>query len=180
MKITTTSRHYEMTPALREYAEGKIEHLTTFFDHLVNAHIIFEVEKYRHKVEVTIHANGKDFAAHDESEDMYTSVDRVAEKLERQISKYKGKLYKKKTPKLAAIDIELPTDDTDDTDAPPPVSEGAIVPIDPIEFPVLTLSEAVAKLRQNGSEFSIFSNPDTSRVSVLFKRQDGTLGLIEA
>lgn len=178
MKITTTSRHYEMTPALREYAEGKIEHLKTYFDHLVSAHIIFALEKYRHQVEVTIHANGKDFAAHDESEDMYTSVDRVAEKLERQIRKYKGKLYKKKSPKLGEIDVEIPAEDGDEEDEG--VSEGEIVPIDPIEFPVLRLSEAVAKLQQNGSEFSIFSNPDTNRVSVLFKRKDGTLGLIEA
>ena len=110
MKITTTARHYELTPALKEYAEGKVDHLTTFFDKIVSAHVVFALEKYRHFVEATLHVNGKDIVAHGESEDMYTSVDRVVEKLERQLRKYKGKLYKKKSPKLMEIKAEWPQD----------------------------------------------------------------------
>ena len=176
MNIETTSRHYELTPALKEYAETKVEQLTKYFDNIVNAHIIFELEKYRHTAEVTIHINGKDFNSREESEDMYVSVDRVIEKIERQIVKYKGTRFSKKSPKLGEIGVELPPEEPQGESES---SEG-IVAVDPIEFPFLTLSEAVKRMGSEGKEFSIFSNKNTKRLSVLFKREDGSLGLIEA
>jgi putative sigma-54 modulation protein len=177
MHITTTARHYELAPALKEYAESKILNLKKYFDNIVNAHIIFALEKYRHTVEVTLHANGKDFNGKVESENMYTSVDRVIEKLERQIIKHKGKRYKKKTPRLAEIEMDVPPEESEMRTMTP---EEEIVPADPIEFPKLSLSEAVSKLKENGREFSIFSNSLTSRLNVLYVRGDGTFGLIEA
>jgi putative sigma-54 modulation protein len=177
MNITTTARHYQLTPVLKEYAESKVRQLTKYFDNIVNAHIIFELEKYRHAVEVSIHVNGKDFNGREVSEDMYVSVDRVVEKLEVQIRKYKGKRFNKKTPKLADIRVSLPPDEEPE-EAPP--QENEIIPVDPIEFPVLSVGEAVERLKADGKGFSVFSNKDTRRVTVLFKRDDGTLGLIEA
>ena len=178
MNITTTARHYQLTPDLKEYAESKVKQLKKYFDNIVNAHIIFELEKYRHAVEVTIHVNGKDFNGRVVSEDMYASVDRVVDKLEQQIRKYKGKRFNKKTPKLAEIRVLLPPED--DEQKEPPARENEIVPVDPIEFPILTLGEAVQKLKADGKGFAVFSDRKTKRVTVLFKRDDGTLGLIEA
>jgi putative sigma-54 modulation protein len=177
MNITTTARHYQLTPALKDYAESKVGQLKKYFDNIVNAHIIFELEKYRHAVEVSIHINGKDFNGREVSEDMYASVDRVVEKLERQIRRYKGKRFNKKTPKLAEIGSPFPPED--ETEAPASPGENEIVPADPIEFPVMTLGAAVEKLKADGKEFSVFSNSATKRLVVLFKREDGTLGLIE-
>ena len=97
MKINTTSRHYDLTPALKEYAEAKIEHLSTFFDHLDSAHIVFSLEKYRHMIEVTLHANGREFVAHETTDDMYTSVDRSVDKLERQLRRHKEKVRDRKS-----------------------------------------------------------------------------------
>lgn len=177
MKITTTSRHYELTPALREYAEEKIQNLKTYFDNIVSAHIIFTLEKYRHMVEVTLHVNGRDIIGHDSSEDMYASVDRVTEKLERQLLKHKGKRFKKKPRKRATGEIELPPEEPTDNQE---VGENEIIPADPIEFPRMTIEEAVSLLAENGKGFSIFSNRTTNRVNVLFRREDGTIGIIEA
>ena len=177
MKINTTSRHYELTPALKDYAESKIENLTTYFDHIVSAHIIFSVEKYRHAVEVTLHVNGKDIVGHDISEDMYTSVDRVVEKLERQLIKRKGKLYGNKGRHRVTKEVELPPEQPSGSDEP---SEDDLIPADPIEFPRMTLQEARAILSENGRVFTIFANTVTDRVNVLYKREDGTLGIIEA
>ena len=180
MKITTTSRHYELTPVLKEYAESKIQHLTTFFDNIVNAHIIFTVEKYRQVVEVTLHVNGKDIVAHDESDDMYASVDRVAEKLERQVIKHKGKLYKKKSRRPPEIDSEVSLEESAEEEESDEYDENEVIPADPIEFPSLSLSEAILTLHENGRGFNIFSNRSTNRLNVIFKREDGTIGIIEA
>lgn len=97
MNISTTARHYELPPALKDYAEQKVENLKRYFDHIVNARIVFSLEKYRHRVEITIHVNGKDLVSFDESDDMYTSVDRSTEKLERQLRKYKDKIQRRKS-----------------------------------------------------------------------------------
>lgn len=175
MNITTTARHYQLTPALKEYAESKVKQLKKYFDNIVTAHIIFELEKYRQAVELTIHVNGKDFNGREVSEDMYASVDRVVEKLERQIRRYKGKRFNKKAAKLGEIGADLPPE----TEEAPPV-ENQIFPADPIEFPVMSLYEAVEKLKADGKEFSVFSNNATKRLCVLIKREDGSLGLIEA
>lgn len=177
MNITTTARHYQLTPALKDYAESKVGQLKKYFENIVNAHIIFELEKYRHAVEVSIHVNGKDFNGREVSEDMYASVDKVVEKLERQIRKHKEKrISNKKVPKLAEIGSVFPLEE--EAEAAPPV-ENEIIPADPIEFPVMTLAAAVDRLKADGKEFSVFSNSDTKRLVVLFKRDDGTLGLIE-
>jgi putative sigma-54 modulation protein len=61
MNISTTARHYDLPPALKDYAEGKVQHLKRYFDHIVNANLVFSLEKYRHKVEITLHVNGRDF-----------------------------------------------------------------------------------------------------------------------
>lgn len=175
MNIVTTSRHYELTPALKNYAESKVQNLTTFSNKLVSAHIIFTLEKYRHFVEITLHVNGKDFVGHDESDDMYASVDRVVERLERQILKHKGKRYAKKPRKKSTAEPAPAPPSNDDR-----TREGEVIPADPIEFPQLLLSEAILKLNENGGGFNIFLNRTTNRLNVLYKREDGTIGIIEA
>ena len=177
MNVTTTARHYQLTPDLKEYAESKVTQLKKYFDQIVNAHIIFELEKYRHAVEVTIHVNGRDFNGREVSEDMYASVDRVVEKLEVQIRRYKGKRFSKKAPKLAPLSEPLPAEEEPEAQ---PVRENEIVPVDPIEFPILSVGEALEKLKVNGKEFAVFSDRKTKRITVLFRREDGTLGLIES
>lgn len=96
MNITTTARHYDLAPSLKDYAEGKVQGLKKYFDHIVNAHVIFSLEKYRQRVEITLHVNGKDFVTLQESEDMYISVDRAIEKLEEQLKRYSGRLKRRK------------------------------------------------------------------------------------
>ena len=53
MNITTTARHYDLAPSLKDYAESKVHNLKKYFDHIVNAHLIFSLEKYRQRVELS-------------------------------------------------------------------------------------------------------------------------------
>lgn len=96
MNITTTARHYDLPPALKDYAEEKVLSLKRYFDHIVNAHVVFSLEKYRHKVEITLHVNGRDFVGVDETDDMYVSVDRSVDKLESQLRRHKDKIKRRK------------------------------------------------------------------------------------
>jgi putative sigma-54 modulation protein len=96
MNVSTTARHYDLSPALKDYAEGKVQNLKRYFDHIVNARVVFSLEKYRHKVEITLHANGRDFVCAEESDDMYVSVDRSIDKLESQLRRHKDKVKRRK------------------------------------------------------------------------------------
>ena len=81
-----------------------------YFDHIVNAHLVFSLEKYRHKVEITLHVNGKDFVSEEESDDMYVSVDRSIEKLERQLRRHKDKIKRRKD-QQSMSDLITPEDE---------------------------------------------------------------------
>jgi len=96
MNITTTARHYDLAPALKDYAESKVLNLKKYFDHIVNVHIIFSLEKYRQRVELTLHVNGKDMIGRAESEDMYLSVDRAVDKLEEQLKRHHSRVRSRK------------------------------------------------------------------------------------
>lgn len=117
MNITTTARHYDLAPALKDYAEGKVVNLKKYFEHIVTAKVIFSLEKYRNKVEISLHVNGKDFVISDESDDMYASVDRAVDRLERQLRKHKDKIKNRKANKSlseasAEATGEVPAGDT--------------------------------------------------------------------
>ncbi len=92
MDIKITARHFELTDALRDYAQKEVFTLKRYFDHLISGHIILSVEKHRQIAELVIHVWGTDLASKAESEDMYLAIDEVVEKMERQIKRYKDKL----------------------------------------------------------------------------------------
>jgi ribosomal subunit interface protein len=97
MKTTVTARHFELTEPLRVHADETFQRLRRFFNHIAEVHVILETEKYRHRAEATLRLeNGTTFVAAEQSNDMYLSLDRSAEKLETQLRRYKEKFRTRK------------------------------------------------------------------------------------
>ena len=92
MQINITGHHVDITPALRAYVEEKFERLERHFDNMTNTHVILEIEKERQKAEATIHVSRGNIYADSEDENMYTAIDSLTDKLDRQIKKHKEKL----------------------------------------------------------------------------------------
>ncbi len=92
MQLNLTGLHIEITDSLRDYVNSKFEKLTRHFDHMTNVHVILSVEKDRQKAEATVHASGADLFASDEGDNMYTAIDNLVSKLDRQIIKHKDKI----------------------------------------------------------------------------------------
>ena len=92
MQINLTGRHIDITPALRSFIRGKFARLKRHFDHMTNIHVILTVEKDRQKAEATIHVNRGNLFANVEHDDMYAAIDRLIDKLDRQLIKHKEKL----------------------------------------------------------------------------------------
>src|SRR3990172_9783877 len=92
MNILVNGRHLEVTPALKSYAEEKIKKFEKYSSDITEATVTLSVEKYRHKAEVLLKANGMLIQAESVTGEIYSAIDEVSEKLDRQIKKYKEKL----------------------------------------------------------------------------------------
>jgi putative sigma-54 modulation protein len=96
MNLSVSGHHLEVTPALRSYVQSKIGRVTRHFDHVIDAHVILTADKVKQKAEVTLHVRGKDLHCESEEADLYAAIDLLADKLDRQVLKYKDKLYDKR------------------------------------------------------------------------------------
>ena len=91
MNLNLTGNHLPITPAIRDYVVAKLERVTRHFDHVIDVNVVLAVEKLRHKVEVNLHARGKDIHVEAVEADMYAAIDALADKLDRQVLKHKEK-----------------------------------------------------------------------------------------
>lgn len=92
MQINFTGHHVEVTPALKTFTEDKFNKLDRHFDKITDIHVIFDVDKLIHKAEASVLVTKGKIYACAESSDMYTAIDELVDKLDRQIIKYKEKL----------------------------------------------------------------------------------------
>jgi len=92
MQVNVTGHHLEITDALKAHVDSKFETLARHFDHVTDVHVILSVEKLVQKAEATLQLSGAKLFAEDEQEDMYTAIDNMVDKLDRQIIKHKEKI----------------------------------------------------------------------------------------
>ena len=168
------SRNVNVTDGLKEHVEKKIGKLEKFFDQVQEAQVTLSVEKERHIVEVTVPLNGIILRGQEESGDMYASVDMVVDKLEKQIDKYKTRLFKRfrgNGNKLKqAAGVSQTVEDFE---------EGSIVKVKRFIVKPMVVDEAIMQMNLIGHDFFVFFNSDSEDVNVVYKRKDGNYGLIE-
>ena len=93
MNLSVSGHQVEVTSAIRSYVQSKIGRVTRHFDHVIDAHVILTANKTAQKAEVTLHVPGKDLHCECEEGDLYAAIDMLADKLDRQVIKYKDKLH---------------------------------------------------------------------------------------
>lgn len=92
MNLTITGHHLEVTPAIRAHVTSKIERVVRHFDQVTSVAVILSVEKLMQKAEVTLHVRGRDIFVEAQDENLYSAVDSLIAKLDRQVIKHKQKL----------------------------------------------------------------------------------------
>ena len=97
MQISMTFRHMDATEAMKDLIRDKVTRVKKFLHGPVEANVVLSVERYLQTCDVTISAGGRTYQGHEETDDMYTSVDRVMDKIERQIDKSKGRARASRT-----------------------------------------------------------------------------------
>ena len=173
MRYTITGRNVNVTPGLRAAIEEKIGKLDRYFNPDTEVIVTLSVQKDRQKIEVTIPVKGNIIRAEESSSDMYVSIDLVEEIIERQIRRYRKKLIDKKQAAISFSQAFIEEEDEvqDDEIQIVKTKKFAIKPTIP--------EEACLQMEMLGHSFYVFLNADTDQVNVVYKRKNGTYGLIE-
>ncbi len=173
MKFIISGKNIEVTPALKEMVIKKIGRLEKFFHPNTEVKATMSVEKMRHILEVTISSNGLILRAEESTGDMYTSIDKVVDVIERQIIKNKTRLEKKlKAEAIKAEDVSSFSDIDEENDF-------RVVRSKKFAIKPMTVEEAILQMNLLGHQFFMFSNSETNQVNLVYKRKDGDYGLIE-
>lgn len=176
MEINVRGKNIEVTPALVNYTQKKLGKLAKFFDKAAEAQVMLSVIRDEHIVEVTVIVGGLILRGEESTGDMYASIDKVIDKLEKQVAKYKTRLNKamrKNGVRPSAFRLAEKRRKED-------IEEDARV-VKTKRFPLkpMDLEEAIMQMNLLGHDFFVFANAETETVNVLYKRKDGNYGLIE-
>lgn len=174
MKFIVSGKNIEITDALRNKITKKMSKLEKFFSAEAETYVTMSVEKNRHIVELTVRFSGIAVRAEVENDNMYASIDKAIDIVERQIKRYKTRLSKKLYEGgLRVENIKL--DDNEEEEE----QEFKVVRSKKFAIKPMTVEEAILQMNLLGHEFFVFSNADTKEVNVVYRRKDGNYGLIE-
>lgn len=91
MNLQITGHHLEVTPAIREYIESKLERVLRHFDHVIDTKVMLSVEPLKHRAEITMHVRGKDLHCESTQENLYAAIDILIDKIDRKVVQHKNK-----------------------------------------------------------------------------------------
>ena len=166
-KFHIRGENIAITDAIRDYAETKLSKLEKYFAEDVTIHVTAKVYPNKQaKAEVTIPSKEVTLRAEETSDNWYSSLDLVVDKLERQIRKHKTKMQKRNR-------VEKAHDETSD-------DVETFARLKELDIETMSPQEASDQMECLGHDFFIFLNEDTARVSVVYRRKDSSTGLLNA
>lgn len=173
MRITMTGRNIDLTNGLKNQVNKKLGKLEKYFAPDAEVRVVLSRTKDMEKVEVTIPTKTGLIRAEEMTDDFYASIDLAEEAIERQIKKFKTKLIDKKqsAPTFSSLFFDEESDIPED--------EIRIVRNKKFEVKPMDAEEACLQMELVGHAFFVFLNAETEAVNVVYKRKDGSYGLIE-
>lgn len=189
MQITVKGKQIDLTDSLKNYASEKMGKMSRYFDHMISAEVCLSIERNWHVAEITVFGEGFDMRGEEKSTDMYNSIDRVIEKLERQLKKQKGKQERRKSARgpaaPAAASVNLGSEKKSKKSASAAtavVDESLYAPrVDHVHTfyaRSLSIEAAIKEMEEAGHEFYAFYNEDRRRINIVFKKKKG-YGLLD-
>jgi ribosome hibernation promoting factor len=173
MRIHISARHLKLTKSLKSYVEEKAGKAQRYFDHIIWAQVVLEVEKKAHTCEIVIHASRQTFRALARGVDLYAAVDLASDRIDAQLRKFKEKIrnhHKEIEPApLAAAAL----------------NDGGELPV--VQFSIvkqvamrpMSREEAAEEMDRLGYAFWMFMEKDSGQVHVIYRRMDDSYGLLQ-
>ncbi len=168
MDITISFRHIDIDEEIKYYIEDKMARLQKYVETPLDIHVVVSLErKYRHRIDVMFTVNGVVINAHEVMDDTRAAVDKILDKLERRLLKYRDKLKKYREAKT-----KLPVTEGEK-------EESNIITTKILDTKPMDPEEAAMQLRASGDNFIIFRESERDNVCIMYKRKDGKYSLIE-
>jgi putative sigma-54 modulation protein len=178
MQVNITFRNMFATDALRNHVQDKLGKVVDkYLDKVTEAHVTLSLERYLHHADVNLHAGHFHVRGKDKSEDMYASIDMAIDKIEIQLKKHKERL---KNHRPAHVHANGPVRVRYEVFAPSDIEGMAPEVIRSDEFLAkpMSVEEALMQMDLLNNDFLVFTRPDSSDVNVVYRRKDGSFGLI--
>lgn len=175
MNIVITGRKIEITPSLKRYTEQKIGKFKKYAINIEEAVVTMSIQKYMHKIEVQLHVGGTIIKAMSVTEELYSAIDEVVEKLDIQVKKYKEKFKDKRLAAARALPKGGKAKVADEAAA----EASSIIERKQFHVKPMPPEEAAMQLSLAEQSFFVFTNSETGKLNVIYKRGDGNFGLIE-
>jgi putative sigma-54 modulation protein len=172
MQTSVTFKNIDSSDHLKSYVMDKLDRFDRLLDNPAEASVVLKVEKFRHIAEISVSGDRMKINGKEETEDMYSAIDMVLDKLEKQIKKGKEKVRERRSKTRAKIKMAGLT---------PPVDDDLTqqVKVTHIEYKPMDVDEAVLQMDLTTENFLVFTNARTDQINVLYRRNDGDLGLIQ-
>jgi putative sigma-54 modulation protein len=177
MQVSVTFRNTDSKDVWRDYVEEKISKLKKYLDYPLEANVVLATEKHRQMAEVNLVVNRLTLNAREEAEDMFSAIDGMAEKLERQLLKYKEKIRRHKgNPAQPESSWRM------NVYAAESFEEGVeprLIKSKKLQVKPMSAEEAALQMELLNNEFYIFTNVASKSLNIIYRMKDGHYGLIE-
>jgi putative sigma-54 modulation protein len=171
MNTSVRFKNLQPSDALKSYVSEKLKRMEKYFSGPAEANVVLSIEKFRHSAEINIAGDRMTINGKEETEEMYSAIDMVLDKLEVQIKKSKQKSREYRPKAKSGIQESEPAMDED--------GEQPRVHVRHIEYKPMDVDEAVMQMDLVNYNFLVFTNARTDAVNVLYRQKDGNYGLIQ-
>lgn len=178
MEIKITAKNIKLTPAIKQFVQARVSKVENYFDNVVWAQVMLSVEKkINQRAELIIHTGGKATVSASAVEtDLYKAIDAAVTKAEAQMKKAKSKSKSKRTAKKMVVAEDMAA-----------FNDHILLPQNDVKFSVIKQVEvtpmnpedAAYEMERLGYSFWMFLDEDSKQINLIFKRLDGTYGLIK-
>jgi putative sigma-54 modulation protein len=173
MQTSVTFKNLESSDHLKAYVSDKLNRFDKYLYNPAEASVVLSVEKFRHIAEINISGDRLSINGKEETEDMYSAIDIVLDKLEKQIKKNKQKYRERRSGKGKSRIVG-----TTEVFASDEEQERRVV-VQSIDYKPMDVDEAILQMELEDNNFLVFTNARSERVNVLYRRKDGNYGLIQ-
>ncbi|MDM8543541.1 ribosome-associated translation inhibitor RaiA [Desulfococcaceae bacterium HSG7] len=170
MQTSVTFKNLDSSDNLKDYVSEKLDRFDKFLDNPAEANVVLTVEKFRHIAEVNIIGDRLRINGKEETNDMYSAIDMVMDKLGKQIKKSKQKIRQRRSKKKGLV--------PEQTNFYEEEADRRVV-VQNLDYKPMNVDEAILQIDLVKNDFIVFTNSRTDRINVLYHRKDGNLGLIQ-
>jgi len=174
MQTSVTFKNIDPSEHLKSYVADKLDRFDKYLYNPAEANVVLSVEKFRHMAEININGDRLNINGKEETNDMYSAIDMVLDKLEKQIKKNKQKNREHRTGSKSWTQDIIDEDSTHIDEEDP-----GLVRVRNIEYKPMDVEEAIMQMDLVTDNFLVFTNARTDKVNVLYRQKDGDYGLIQ-